>query len=56
MHSSLLSEETWEGLKAEASALAAHLAGRDPAVYRRYAHWWKTLPSAEVRVLGAQPA
>lgn len=52
-----LPEETWEGLKAEAGALAAHLAGRDPAVYRRYAHWWKTLPSAEVRVLGrARPA
>jgi hypothetical protein len=51
-----LPEETWEGLKAEAGALAAHLAGREPAVYRRYAHWWKTLPSAEVRVLGAQPA
>jgi hypothetical protein len=27
------------------------LAARDPAVYRRYAHWWKELPGAEVRVL-----
>ena len=25
--------------------------GREPTVYRRYSHWWKTLPSAEVRVL-----
>jgi hypothetical protein len=24
---------------------------RDPAVYRRYAHRWKELPGAEVRVL-----
>jgi len=27
------------------------LAARDPAVYRRYAHWWKELPAAEVRLL-----
>jgi hypothetical protein len=24
---------------------------RDPAVYRRFAHWWKELPAAEVRLL-----
>jgi hypothetical protein len=47
-----LPEEAWEGLNAEADALTAHLAGREPAVYRRYAHWWKALPNAEVRVLG----
>ena len=46
-----LSDDAWTGLTAEASALLAFLAGRDPSVYRRYAHWWKTLPSAEVRVL-----
>jgi hypothetical protein len=46
-----LSREAWEGLKAEAAALVAFLADRDPTVYRRYGHWWKTLPSAEVRVL-----
>ncbi len=46
-----LSDETWDGLAAEAAALVAFLADRDPNVYRRYAHWWKTLPSAEVRVL-----
>jgi hypothetical protein len=27
------------------------LAGRQPEVYRRYARWWTTLPSAEVRFL-----
>nr|BFE83738.1 hypothetical protein GCM10020093_063390 [Planobispora longispora] len=47
-----LDEETWEGLAAEAGALVTFLAGREPAVYRRYAHWWaKQMPSAEVRVL-----
>jgi hypothetical protein len=44
--------DAWQGLAAEARALAAFLADRDPAVYRRYAHWWaKELPSAEVRLL-----
>ena len=47
-----LAEETWDALEAEAGALVAFLAGRDPAVYRRYAHWWDALPSVEVRVLG----
>lgn len=46
-----LSDDTWAGLAAEARALVAFLADRDPTVYRRYAHWWATLPSAEVRVL-----
>ena len=32
-------------------ALADFLAGRGSAVYRRYGHWWATLPSAEVRRL-----
>jgi hypothetical protein len=36
---------------AEARALVAFLAARDPAVYRRFAHWWKELPAAEVRLL-----
>jgi len=48
-----LSDEAWAGLEAEARALVTFLTGREPIVYRRYAHWWKTLPSAEVRVLGA---
>jgi hypothetical protein len=43
----------WEGLAAEANALVALLADREPLVYRRYAHWWTKLPSADVRVLPA---
>lgn len=27
------------------------LADRQPTVYRRYTRWWKTIPSAEVRLL-----
>jgi hypothetical protein len=46
-----LSDEAWTGLVAEAGALMAFLADREPIVYRRYAHWWTKLPSAEVRVL-----
>jgi len=46
-----LSDEEWTGLAVEARALVAFLADREPAVYRRYVHWWATLPSAEVRVL-----
>jgi hypothetical protein len=46
-----LSDEAWSGLVAEAGALVAFLADREPTVYRRYAHWWTTLPSAEVRLL-----
>lgn len=46
-----LPAEAWEGLAAEAQALAALLAGHQPQVYRRYGHWWTTLPSAEVRML-----
>lgn len=48
-----LSDAAWEGLESEARALVAFLAARDPAVYRRYNHWWAHLPSAEVRVLGS---
>ena len=47
-----LSGEAWDGLEAEAVALMAFLGGRDPTVYRRYAHWWTSLPGAEVRMLG----
>ncbi|SMB81547.1 winged helix DNA-binding domain-containing protein [Deinococcus hopiensis] len=46
-----LSEATWAGLASEAEALVAFLAKRDPDVYRRYAHWWTSLPSAEVKRL-----
>jgi Winged helix DNA-binding domain len=46
-----LPEQAWHGLAAEARALVWFLAGREPAVYRRYTHWWAGLPRAEVRVL-----
>jgi hypothetical protein len=45
--------KVWRELAAEAAALAAFLADREPAVYRRYGHWWaKGLPIDERRVLG----
>lgn len=46
-----LPAEAWAGLAAEAKALVAFLADREPRVYSRYDHWWSKLPSAEVRVL-----
>ena len=46
-----LPDDTWTGLAAEAGALVAFLADREPLVYRRYAHWWAKLPSADTRVL-----
>jgi hypothetical protein len=46
-----LPADAWDGLELEARSLTTLLAKRDPAVYRRYAHWWDELPSAEVRVL-----
>jgi hypothetical protein len=46
-----LADDAWEGLAAEAAALLPFLAGRDPNPYRRYDHWWRHLPSGEVRVL-----
>jgi len=46
-----LPERAWQELAEEARALVSFLAARDPAVYRRYAHWWKELPAAEVRLL-----
>lgn len=50
-----LDDETWDGLAAEADALTSLLANRQPAVYRRYYHWWdKDMPNAVVRVLGGQ--
>lgn len=46
-----LPDEAWAGLAAEARALVALLADRDPGVYGRYGRWWAKLPPAEVRVL-----
>jgi Winged helix DNA-binding domain len=47
-----LDAETWRGLEREAQSLASFLADRDPHVYSRYNHWWKSLSGDEVRVLG----
>jgi Winged helix DNA-binding domain len=46
-----LADEAWAGLESEARGLVAVLAGRDPAVYRRYQHWWVKLPAGQTRVL-----
>ncbi|MFF2567068.1 winged helix DNA-binding domain-containing protein [Streptomyces sp. NPDC058084] len=46
-----LPEPVWEGLAEEAWGLGALLAGRDPWLYRRYAHWWAKLPAGQVRLL-----
>ncbi len=46
-----LPDEAWQGLAGEARQLVAFLADREPAVYRRYSHWWDTLPGAEVVTL-----
>lgn len=46
-----LSTRAWAGLTAEAEALQAFLADRDPAIYRRFHHWWAKLPAGETRVL-----
>ncbi|MFI6480874.1 winged helix DNA-binding domain-containing protein [Nonomuraea sp. NPDC050663] len=48
-----IGDRGWAELEMEARALVAFLWGRDPAVYRRYSHWWGKLPEGEVRVLGA---
>jgi len=48
-----LSDDAWDGLDAEARALRAFLADREPRLYGRYAHWWSELPKGEVRLLGA---
>ncbi|MEV8455363.1 winged helix DNA-binding domain-containing protein [Streptomyces sp. NPDC052095] len=43
-----LGRAAWRGLTEEAEKLSALLADRDPAVYRRYGHWWdKGIPGAE---------
>ncbi|MFG3163514.1 winged helix DNA-binding domain-containing protein [Streptomyces sp. NPDC048232] len=43
-----LGKAAWRGVTEEAEKLSALLADRDPAVYRRYGHWWeKGLPGAE---------
>lgn len=47
-----LPDDTWAQLATEARSLTNFLTNRDPAVYRRFNHWWdKHLPSADVRLL-----
>lgn len=42
-----LPRAAWDGLAEEAAALTRFLAERDPAVYRRFGHWWAKLPTPE---------
>ena len=46
-----LTDECWAGLEAEAAALVAFLADREPGIYARYARWWDGLPAHDVCVL-----
>ncbi|MFF2065147.1 winged helix DNA-binding domain-containing protein [Streptomyces sp. NPDC058200] len=49
-----LGKAAWQGLTEEAEKLSALLADRDPAVYRRYGHWWdKGFPGIESRIVKA---
>ncbi|MFD6280792.1 winged helix DNA-binding domain-containing protein, partial [Streptomyces sp. NPDC060209] len=49
-----LGRAAWQGLTEEAEKLSALLAGRDPAVYGRYGHWWdKGFPDAERTIVKA---
>lgn len=45
-------ERAWSEIASEAAPLGALIAGRDPAVYRRYDHWWDDLPTSERRIVG----
>jgi len=48
-----LPDDAWAAIETEARGMRAFLADREPLIYHgRYAHWWATLPAAEVRVLG----
>ncbi|MGH3433265.1 MAG: DNA glycosylase AlkZ-like family protein, partial [Thermocrispum sp.] len=46
-----LPDAAWDGLAAEAAALLELLGRRDPAIYRRYHHWWSRLPGGDTRML-----
>jgi hypothetical protein len=53
-----LSAADWDGIEAEARALASSLLARDGALYARYGHWWSRLPTAprgRMRVVAAGP-
>ena len=48
-----LPDDAWAAIETEARGMRAFLADREPLIYHgRYAHWWATLPAAEVRVVG----
>jgi hypothetical protein len=46
-----LPRAVWDGLAAEAHALRAMLADREPLVFGRYGHWWTTIEGEQVKVL-----
>lgn len=47
-----LGKAAWQGLTEEAEKLSVLLADRDPAVYRRYGHWWdKGFPGVESTIV-----
>jgi hypothetical protein len=47
-----LPRRAWDGLTAEADALTPLLADREPLVFGRYGHWWRSIEGAQVKVLG----
>ncbi len=46
-----LPDEAWAALAVEAAALRTLLADREPLVFGRYGHWWRTIEGAQVQVL-----
>lgn len=46
-----LPRAVWEGLAAEADDLKAMLEPREPTVFSRYGHWWRSIDGNEVKVL-----
>ncbi|MGY1498862.1 winged helix DNA-binding domain-containing protein [Streptomyces sp. QTS52] len=47
-----LGKAEWQGLTEEAERLSSLLTDRDPAVYRRYGHWWdKGFPGVESKMV-----
>ncbi len=47
-----IDEDAWAAIDSEARSLAALLAARDRAIYRRQQTWFTQLPAVEVRVVG----
>ena len=46
-----LPRAVWEGLAVEAADLKAMLERREPQVFSRYGHWWRSITGDEVKVL-----